>query len=122
MPKRLSLFVTAVALVVSSLAQGGGHATIRVSRLPETLVAGRPTWVHFTVHDALGKPINKLRPVLIAVKGDQRVSLQAKPVKQEGGYQARLSFPSAGEWTLTVDSKYCHNTAVLRDIQVLAAN
>jgi YtkA-like protein len=122
MLKRSNVFAAAALFVVASFAQAGGLATIRVARLPETLSAGKPTWVTFTVHDVAGKPINNLKPVVIATRGDQRVSIRASRVKQEGGYQARLAFPAAGEWTLTVDSKYCHNTAVLRDIEVGAAN
>ena len=118
MSKRSSLLAAAVLFALVGFAQAGGLATIRVARLPETLSAGKPTWVSFTVHDVAGKPINNLKPVVIATRGDQRVSIRASRAKQEGGYQARLAFPTAGEWTLTVDSKYCNNTAVLHDIEV----
>ena len=118
---RFALTIAAFALLVPSLTMAGGHANIKVAELPKSIVAGQPVTVTFTVHDAAGRPLAKLKPVLIATRGDQRVEVQARSAKRAGSYQAAVSIPGDGEWTLTVDSRYCGNTCVLRGVNVLAA-
>ena len=112
-------FLVAAALVPAAFA--GGHATINVSGLPKSLVAGQPTTVEFTVHDAIGRPMSKLRPVLIATRGTEKVEVAAKRTRRAGQYAAAVALPSGGEWTLTLDIRYCGNTRVLRGVQVMAA-
>lgn len=121
MTRRIPAFALLTTLVASALAQAGGRATIQVGELPRSLVAGQTVSVSFTIHDAAGSPINKLKPTVIATLGKRQIVVPAVAVKQEGGYQAAVRFPSAGEWTLTVDSKYCGNTNVMHGVQVLAA-
>jgi hypothetical protein len=118
--KTLALALLAT-LAGSALALAGGQATIKVVDMPKSFVAGETVTVSFTVHDAVGKPLSRLEPTLVAQLGRRRIEVPAVPVKMEGGYQAAVKLPSAGEWTLTVDSKYCGNTNVMRGVQVLAA-
>ena len=99
----------------------GGQATIRVSALDKTLVARKPVNVEFTVHDAVGQPLAQLKPVVIATCGNRRIEVLAKRTQQRGAYAAAVTFPSAGEWTITVDSRYCHNTNITKGVMVLAA-
>lgn len=121
MTRKILALALLATLSSSALAQAGGHATIKVSELPRRFVAGETVVVNFTVHDALSHPMNKLQPLVIATLGDRRVQVAAKAVRKNGAYQAAVRFPSAGEWTLTVDSRYCGNTNVMRGVQVLAA-
>ena len=119
--RRFVLPIAAFALLAPTLAIAGGQANIKVLDLPKSIVAGKPVTVTFTVHDAAGRPLAKLKPVLIATRGDQRVEVPARPMKLAGSYQAAVSIPGDGAWTVTVDSRYCGNTCVLRGVQVLAA-
>jgi len=121
MLRRFALPIAAFALLAPALVMAGGHANIKVADLPKSIVAGQPVAVTFTVHDPAGRPIAKLKPVLIATRGDQRVEVPARAAKRAGSYQAAISLPGSGEWTVTVDSRYCGNTCVLRGVQVLAA-
>lgn len=117
---RRFLFSAALAVAFVAPAVAGGHATIRVSDLPKVLIARQPVAVEFTIHDAVGTPISKLHPVLIAERGKERMRITARPTGRAGRYAAPVAFPSGGAWTLTVDSGYCGNTHVMRDVQVAA--
>lgn len=121
MLRRLVLMTAALALVVPSLSVAGGQANIKVADLPKSIVAGQPVTVTFTVHNPAGQPLRSLKPVVIATRGDARVEVAARATKRAGGYAAEIALPGGGEWTLTVDSRYCHNTCVLRGVRVLAA-
>lgn len=120
--KRQILALALAVTLVPAFALAGGHATIRVAEMPKRMIAGQVVVVDFTIHDAVGNPISTLRPTLIATQGRRRVEVAAAAApKKEGAYQAAVRFPASGEWTLTVDSKYCGNTNVMRGVQVLAA-
>jgi hypothetical protein len=121
MTRKILAFALLSTLVMSSLAQAGGRAVIQVGELPKSFVAGQTVPVSFTITNVEGRPLKELHPTVIATLGKRRVEVRAVATKQEGGYQAAVRFPSAGEWTLTVDSKYCQNTNVIHGVQVLAA-
>lgn len=121
MNRKILVIALAAALAPAAPAFAGGQANIRVADLPKSFVAGETAIVTFTVQDAVGRPLSKLEPTLIAQLGRLRVEVPAARAKAEGAYQAIVRFPSAGAWTLTVDSHYCGNTNVLRGVQVLAS-
>ena len=121
MLRRIVLASAALALLVPSLALAGGQAHIKVSELPKSIVAGTPVTVTFTIQNPAGQPLRNLKPLVIATRGDQRVEVPAKAAKRAGAYAAAVAIPGEGEWTLTVDSRYCGNTCVLRGVNVLAA-
>ena len=121
MLRRIVLATAAIALLVPSLSHAGGYANIKVADLPKSIVAGQNVTVTFTVQNAAGQPFRGLKPVLIATQGDARVEAPARAMKRAGAYAAEVALPGEGEWTLTVDSRYCHNTCVLRGVKVLAA-
>jgi hypothetical protein len=115
MTRRLLLLAAFVTLAATA-AVAGGKANISVSQLPKTITAAVAFPVEFTVQHPDGSPIADLEPVIIATRGKERVSLKAEPAGSAGRYAARVTLPSGGRWTLTVDSRYCHNTAVLRNV------
>jgi len=49
----------------------------------------------------------KLEPTVKAVCGDQVVTLNAVALKAANQYKAVFALPAAGEWIITVDSRYC---------------
>lgn len=121
MIRKIAALALAASLAAVTLAHAGGHATIKVAELPKRFVAGETVPVSFTVHDAVGNAMNDLRPSVIATLGRRRVVVDAVAAKRNGAYEALMKFPASGEWTLTVDSKYCGNTCVVRGVQVSAA-
>jgi hypothetical protein len=118
---RRSAAAATLLIALATHALAGGHAVIRVVEMPKALAAGRPLALAFTVHDALGAPIDRLRPVVVAECGKARFRVGARPAGTSGTYTAALRFPRAGAWKLTVDSGYCGNTHVMHGIQVAAA-
>ena len=121
MTRRVSLLVAVLSLACAAPLMAGGQAYISVTELPSSIRATQKVNVMFTVRDAANEPLNDLKPVVIATQGDKSIKIKASRVKVEGGYLAAVAFPAAGEWTLTVDSNYCHNTHVMRGVQVAAA-
>ena len=123
MLKRLvSLAALCAALIsLASLASAGGHVDIKTSALPSRIVAGTPVAVAFTVTYPNGQPVSRIKPLVIATLGDQKVVVNAKPTKSAGGYSAQLTLPSDGDWKIVVDSQYCNNTATMQAVKVLAA-
>ena len=121
MIRRVSLLIAMLSLACAAPLIAGGQATITVSELPSSIRATQPVNVMFTVVDVANQPLNDLKPVVIATRGDQSIKIKASRVKVEGGYLAAVKFPAAGDWTLTVDSNYCHNTHVMHGVKVVAA-
>lgn len=121
MTRKILALALLASLALSSAALAGGHATIKVSELPRNFRAGEAVTVNFTIHNAVGGEMNDLTPTVIASLGKRQVVVPAKSLKKDGAYTADVKFPSAGSWTLTVDSKYCGNTNVTRGLMVLAA-
>ena len=121
MTRKILALALLASLALSSAALAGGHATIKVSELPKNFRAGETVAVNFAVHNAVGGEMNDLTPTVIASLGKRQVVVPAKSLKKDGAYTADVKFPSAGSWTLTVDSKYCGNTNVMRGVMVLAA-
>ena len=120
MKTRIAILVSMFCLAAAS-AFAGGHATIAVSELPKTLAAGNAVPVEFTIHDAVGRPMSQLKPVVVLERGSERKLFAAARSKQAGAYTAAVTFPDGGEWKLTVESNYCGNTCVLRGVKVAAA-
>jgi hypothetical protein len=120
--KRVLLLAATGIVLGASLATAGGQATIKVSALPSKLVAGKATTVSFTIVNAVGQPLSDLSPVVIAKRGAERFQVRARALEQPGAYAADLKLPAGRDWTLTVDSRYCGNTHVMRGIEVVAAN
>ena len=106
--KRIAVPVLA-ALVTLALAAGahaGGRARVTIDRAPARAVAGQPFEVRFTVRPELGSRRN-VEPVLKAVRGDRAITVQPVALEAAGRYAASIALPGPGEWTLTVDSRYC---------------
>jgi len=114
--KRILLLSMLLSLATGAFA--GGHVDIAITPLPKTLVAGRAFPVEFHVRYPDGTPVEKLKPVVIATSGKRRVQIGAVARTVAGDYAARLTLPKDGRWNVTVDVKYCDNTAVLRDVVV----
>jgi hypothetical protein len=123
MLKRLVSLAALIAALVSlaSPLMAGGKVDIKTSALPDRIIAGAPVAVTFTVSYPNGQPVSRIKPLVIATQGDQKVVAHAIPAKKSGGYSAQLTLPSDGEWTIVVDSQYCSNTATMHGVKVLAA-
>jgi len=100
----LSILVAGVA----GVAQAGGRAQVTILSAPKDVVAGKTIEVAFAVRPEWPMAKNRsLEPVVKAVCGDRQITCAAVPLKSGGRFRASFALPAAGEWTITVDSRFC---------------
>lgn len=105
---RIALAAIMLSAVVAGTARAGGEASVTILKAPKDAVAGQAFEVAFTVTPNWPMERNRsLEPMVKAVCGDRVVTLAAVAVKPAGHYRAELALPAEGEWTITVDSRYC---------------
>ena len=108
---RITLVAAAALAAVSiapATALAGGWATVGLSSLPDGARPGEQWVVDVTVLQHGRTPLEGVRPRLLveaANGGDERV-FAAAPTRRPGVYRARVAFPSAGEWTYSVDDGF----------------
>jgi hypothetical protein len=92
----------------------GGWAVTTIENLPDYVVAGAPWRMRLAVRQHGAAPTSGLTVVVTAAKEDkarvgalnagEQVSVTAKPGALAGRYEADLAFPSAGNWTITIQT------------------
>ena len=97
-----------VAIVISAVlwwlttmpALAGGWTVVTVDELPQTLRAGTPTTLSFTVRQHGVHPINLENVVLTAQQGKsgERLTFMAQQEGAKGHYVVEVLLPSAGQW------------------------
>jgi hypothetical protein len=108
MSNRMILTVAMGLALVAGVANAGGRARVSVTAAPKQVIAGRAFDVVFLVRPELGMTRDrKVEPTLRAVCGDQVVTIDAVATKSQGEYKASLTLPSPGDWSITIDSRYC---------------
>ena len=94
------------SLALASVAVAGGWAQVTARTAPVDPPAGEPTAIGFSVSQHGVTPVSWPDLTVIATNettGDTfRTKAEAKG--PAGSYEATLTFPGAGEWTLTFDS------------------
>jgi len=119
---RIALAAIMLSAIVAGTAQAGGEASVTILKAPRDAVAGKAFEVAFTVTP--NWPMDRkrsLEPMVKAVCGDRVVTLAAVATKPAGHYRAELALPAEGEWTITVDSRYCHTTMKALVLKAAAA-
>ena len=105
---RIALAAVTLSSLVTGIALAGGRAQVTVLSAPKGVVAGKTFEVSFAVKPEWPMAKNRsVEPTVKAVCGDREVTLAAVPLKASGQYKAVFALPAAGEWTITVDSRYC---------------
>jgi len=105
--KRIVLAVAALSLI-AGVAHAGGSAHVTFVSTPKQVVAGKAFEVAFAVSpDWRMSRDRAIEPTVKAVCGDQVITIAAVPLKTKGQYKAAVTLPKAGEWAITVDSRYC---------------
>jgi hypothetical protein len=94
--------------LVAGVAQAGGRAHVSILTAPKEVVAGKTYEVAFSVRPEWPMAKNRsLEPIVKAVCGDREMTFAAVSLKTQGQYKASFALPAAGEWTITVDSRFC---------------
>lgn len=84
----------------------GGWATITVENLPDSIVAGQPTNMTFSVRQHGEELMKGLRPVVTGVSGRNEWKAGAVETNVPGYYTVTLNPPETGNWTFTIRSGF----------------
>lgn len=101
---RIALVLAVTAPLVA--ASMGGWATVSVDNLPESLVAGRPINMTFSVRQHGEELLKGLNPTITGVSGRNELKARAVETNKPGYYTVTLNPAQTGEWTFTVHSGY----------------
>jgi mono/diheme cytochrome c family protein len=85
---------------------------ITVEDLPDSAVAGQPLDLAFKVRQHGMGIMTDLRPIVEARSGDERVRAGAR-AGRNGLYEAAVTLPESGEWSLTIHSGFNDNRVTL---------
>jgi mono/diheme cytochrome c family protein len=111
-----------LALVAATTAFAGGWAVITVEDLPDTVVAGQPFDLKYSVRQhgvhLLGGLTGRIEA---ATAGRLTTTAVGKAAKDSGHYAATLTFPKAGDWTITIHSGFMNSRTTLKPLRVLEA-
>jgi len=102
----------------------GGWAVITVDDLPRSLTIGQPVSIAFTVRQHGMRPIDGLKPTVVAATEDKavgEVQTSATASGPTGHYVANLVVPQRGRWTVTINSGFMASRITLSPIPASAA-
>ena len=115
--KKLALGAIGVVLVASATAFStfGGWALIKVAKIPDAWIAGKPLQLSWQVRGHGVLPIPGLTPRLEARSGARIVTgtTTAFSGNFDQGYRGHIVFPTPGDWQVTIHSGAGNGRAVL---------
>jgi mono/diheme cytochrome c family protein len=121
MARRLALFLIPGLMVLGGATAFGGWAVITVDDLPEHARVGQALALGFIVRQHGVTPLNGLRPTIEATSGGKVVTAVPTAGTQAGQYAGSVTLPSAGNWTITIHSRFGPSKVTLMPIEVLPA-
>jgi hypothetical protein len=117
--KKLALGAGMLVLATTAAySASGGWAVVKVSKIPDAWVAGKPLQLSWQVRQhgihPMGPEAN-LRPTLEARSGSRVVRGTAAGFTEEGwkGFRGTIVFPTTGDWQVTIHSGFGDARAVL---------
>jgi len=106
--QRIAVAAVLALSLIAGVAQAGGRAHVSILAAPKHVVAGQSFEVAFVVRPEWPMVKNRsLEPMVKAVCGDREITCAAVPLKSGGRFKASFALPAVGEWTITVDSRFC---------------
>lgn len=99
----------------------GGWAIVTVDDVPDYAVAGRSLPIAFMVRQHGVAPLSGLSPTVLIESGSTRTRVAANAVGGAGHYAATVTFPRAGDWTITVNSGFGPSKTTLLPMRVVDA-
>jgi hypothetical protein len=106
--QRIAVAAVLALSLIAGVARAGGRAHVSILAAPKHVVAGQVFEVAFAVRPEWPMAKNRsLEPTVKAVCGDREITCAAVALKSAGRYKASFAVPAAGEWTITVDSRFC---------------
>lgn len=123
MQSRLArIMATVVAMTLATAGVGaGGWAVVTLKDLPEYVIAGKPVSLTYAVRQHGVQLTPGLSGWIEARdKGGALVKAAAVPASDTGYYLAKLTLPTAGDWTLTVHSGFMASASGAVPLRVVA--
>ncbi len=118
--KKLALGGVGLLLVASTAAYSrfGGWAVVKVNKVPDAWVAGKPLQLSWEVRQHGVRPMgpeDDLSPTLEARSGSRVVRGTAAAYVEQGwkGFRGTIVFPTTGDWQVTINSGFGAARAVL---------
>lgn len=115
--KKLTLGAIGVVLLASvvAFASTGGWAVVKVAKIPDAWIVGKPLQLQWQVRQHGVSPLNDLQPTLVARAGNRLARGTTWKFDEDGekGYRGRIAFPEPGEWQVTIESGFGDSKAVL---------
>lgn len=111
--------LSAVLAVPAGHAVFGGWAVVTVENPPERLTVGVPYTLEYSVRQHGKELLPGLDGRIEARASGQVVGADARPLSV-GKYSAVLTVPSAGSWTITVNSGFGKSVTVMKPIVAAA--
>ena len=100
-----------LATTVAAYSAFGGWAVVKVSKIPDAWVAGKPLQLSWQVRQHGIRPLgpgDDLHPTLEARSGSRVVHGTAAAYTEEGwkGFRGTIVFPTTGDWQVTINSGF----------------
>jgi hypothetical protein len=119
-PMRLrTMLLSAMVIVPAASSAVGGWAVVTVENPPERLVVGVPYTLEYSVRQHGKELLTDLRGTVEARAGKEVV--RALPRITGTKYSAVLTVPSAGQWTITVNSGFGKSMTTMLPVMAGAA-
>ena len=105
-------------LLPGLMAHAGGWAVITVDDLPDYVEAAKPVTLSFTVRQHGVTLLDQLTPSIRATSGKLTANGAVRPAGA-GRYTASLILPSAGDWSVTIQSGFGKSDVTLLPLPVV---
>ena len=119
--KMRAFLLSALIAVPAGSMLGGGWAIVTVENPPENLTVGVPYTLEYSVRQHGIEFHTGLKGYVEAKNGGQVVRGDASELFPKGKYKATVTVPSAGKWTITVQSGFGPAKTVMKPITVAAS-
>lgn len=123
--KRFSISVSIAALFafVAGFTWFGGWAVVSVANAPDSWIAGKPLQLSWQVRQHGVTVLRGLKPTIEARSGSRVIQGTASDYDADGirEYRGQLTFPSEGDWQVTITSGFGRSKAVLVPFRVVDA-
>ena len=103
------VLTTGFALAAASALQAGGWVVITTEVLPDQVVAGKPIVLEYAVRQHGRTLVDGLTGQVEARVGKRIVTAVPTPAGRKGFYTVTFTLPTAGLWTVAIDSGFGGN-------------
>lgn len=101
---RTLLVALLLTLAVPAIAVAGGWTTVALESPPASDVRAGGVWnADLTVLQHGRTPLAGQKPIVTITSGGRTATFTATPSGEPGAYRARVVFPAAGSWKVSVD-------------------